>query len=205
MHNSVSKITLECKYMEYNQLRTVSFDIARGLKEMHSLGIAHRDISLQNILIHKENIGRPKYKIANLSSSKRIGLAKRCIHDIHHHIKDYSTSLCGCHGYMAPEVFLNKPYDHSADIWSFGVLLYILAFGAYPFSYDYYQQEVLLGICYIPNTRDVSMEFVHLLMACLKFDSRLRIGIDDLCGHPFYRAKFKTRNVLMEFYIMGDM
>ena len=51
-----------------NQLRTASFDIARGLKEMHSLGIAHRDIiSLQNILIHKENISRPKYKIANLS------------------------------------------------------------------------------------------------------------------------------------------
>ena len=47
LHNSVSKITLECKYMEYNQLRIVSFDIARELKEMHSLGIAHRYISFR--------------------------------------------------------------------------------------------------------------------------------------------------------------
>ena len=102
--------------MEYNQLRRIFFDIARGIKEMHSLGIAHRNISLQNILIHKENIGRPKYKIVNLSSSKRIGVAKRYIHDIHNNIKNYLTSLHESHGYMAPEIFLNKPYDHSPHI-----------------------------------------------------------------------------------------
>jgi serine/threonine protein kinase len=45
-----------------------------------------------------------------------------------------ATDVLGTLHYVAPEVLSNKPYDYSVDVWSLGVILFVLVTGCYPFD-----------------------------------------------------------------------
>ena len=87
----------------------------------HDLGIVHRDLKPENVLIDKEL--NNTLKIIDFGTSI---------------IVDKGTTLKTTHGtsyYIAPEV-LNKKYDEKCDVWSIGVILYILLSGKPPFDGD---------------------------------------------------------------------
>ena len=90
----------------------------------HSQGVTHRDIKLQNILLKKKvEIGDSNpYEIAV------IDWGCSCTFDRTKKLTEFIGTLI----YMAPEVFQRK-YDEKADIWSIGVLTYILLTGEPPF------------------------------------------------------------------------
>ena len=83
----------------------------KGLNFLHLKGVIHRDIKLENILLTKEE--KPVVKIADFS------LAEFYKH------KSLRTK-CGTPGFMAPEIFNNDVYDERVDIFSAGIILYIL-------------------------------------------------------------------------------
>ncbi|GIL83878.1 hypothetical protein Vretifemale_12596 [Volvox reticuliferus] len=91
----------------------------------HNRGIAHRDIKLENLLLHKyKNSKYPILKMCDFGLSKAVVLpgasAKSCV---------------GTVSYMAPEVMKNngRGYDAMmADVWSCGVVLYVMLYGAVP-------------------------------------------------------------------------
>ena len=86
--------------------------IARGVKFFHALGIAHRDLSLENILLHGDVC-----KVADFGLSAD---ATR-----------WHCEVVGKPYYMAPEVVAGVPYDATcADVWSLGVLLFVLLTGS---------------------------------------------------------------------------
>jgi len=51
----------------------------------------------------------------------------------------YLYPRCGTAGFVAPEILLNKPYDLSVDIYSLGIVLYILIAGRHPFKASTYE------------------------------------------------------------------
>lgn len=93
---------------------------------LRSRGIVHRDIKLENILVEVDawnNDGVPKIKLIDFGVATHFHLGK----------SKNLTEFTGSIHYMAPEVFYGS-YDHRCDIWSIGVVLFVLATNRFPFE-----------------------------------------------------------------------
>lgn len=95
--------------------------LATALFYLHSYGIAHRDIKPENVLLIDESEDSD-VKIVDFGLSKMVGPNENC------------TEPFGTLSYVAPEVLEQKPYDKSVDIWSLGVVSYLLLSGRLPFD-----------------------------------------------------------------------
>ena len=102
-------------------VRKIVWQIALGLKEIHSNGIVHRDIKHLNIFLSdlSEN---PKIKIGDFGLACKLG-EDECI-----------MKVAGTIGFMAPEVVKDEASDFQSDIWSLGVIIYALISSGVPFS-----------------------------------------------------------------------
>lgn len=106
------RIVEKAKYTEA-EARKVVVTLAKALKYCHGLGVVHRDLKPENLL-YASTDEDADIKIADF------GLAKL--------LKDDSTmqTACGTPGYVAPEILEGKQYGESVDMWSLGVIAYIL-------------------------------------------------------------------------------
>ena len=86
----------------------------------HTLGIVHRDLKPENILIDKEL--NNSLKVIDFGTSVQYEKDRELLNQVH-----------GTSYYIAPEV-LNKKYDERCDVWSIGVILFILLSGKPPFD-----------------------------------------------------------------------
>jgi serine/threonine-protein kinase SRK2 len=106
-----------------NDARYFFQQLVCGLEYLHSAGVTHRDIKLENTLIGGTRPGT-LIKICDFGYSKRPEVEQ-----------SQCKSIVGTPAYLAPEVLANKPYRGSAvDVWSAGVLLFVMLVGAYPFE-----------------------------------------------------------------------
>jgi calcium/calmodulin-dependent protein kinase I len=99
---------------------------------IHSKNVVHRDLKPENLLL-TSNDNDMDIKICDF------GLAKR-LSDV-----TDNESACGTPGYVAPEILSGKPYGCEVDIWSIGVITYILVCG-YPPFYDDDQKKLFKRI-----------------------------------------------------------
>ena len=108
-----------CKKDHYTErdARVVMHQLASAIATAHMRGVCHRDLKPENILLASQR-DDTTIKIADL------GFAK-----VTHGKNDLLTTPCGTPGYVAPEVISGKPYNASCDVWSLGVILYILLVG----------------------------------------------------------------------------
>ncbi|XP_018430994.1 PREDICTED: death-associated protein kinase 2-like [Nanorana parkeri] len=96
--------------------------ILKGVAYMHTRHIAHFDLKPENIMLLEKDVPHPKIKIIDF------GLAQK--------IDDGTVyqSLCGTPQYIAPEVINYEPLGPPTDMWSIGVITYILLSGMSPFQ-----------------------------------------------------------------------
>lgn len=98
--------------------------IVTAIDILHDINIAHRDIKLENIMYNPDT---EDLKIIDLAFGTRIkrSSGKLILHDV----------WCGTLYYTAPEIFMHEKYDSSKiDIWSLGIVLYVLLTGESPFD-----------------------------------------------------------------------
>lgn len=120
-----------------NQTRIWFRQIALAVQYLHTMDIVHRDIKCENILISKNFT----VKLADFSFSKFIKRSKRL---------NCNTYCCSV-PYAPPELLSLRPYDgKSSDVWSLGVVLYIMIYKKMPFNkHDIkrmYKQQVSIHI-----------------------------------------------------------
>ena len=143
--------------------------ILSGLRFLHRLGIAHRDLSLENVLV--------KDGICKISD---FGLA------IDTNLHPKSQEIVGKRFYMAPEVVQGDWYDpKAADIWSLGILLFILLTGSPLVTFHAFSQ---LGVEKVLEqwgfASSLEPETMDLLTKMLQMDPTKRWQVEELVQHP---------------------
>ncbi|XP_057238538.1 ribosomal protein S6 kinase alpha-1 [Malurus melanocephalus] len=152
-------------------------ELALGLDHLHSLGIIYRDLKPENILLDEEG----HIKLTDFGLSKEA---------IDHEKKAYS--FCGTVEYMAPEVVNRQGHSHSADWWSYGVLMFEMLTGSLPFQgKDRKDTMTLILKAKLGMPQFLSAEAQSLLRALFKRNPANRLGsgpdgAEEIKRHPFY-------------------
>ena len=127
------RITEKDHYTEL-EAREALKQVAEGLEYCHDRNIVHRDLKPENLLYSGVELnaeGAPLYPDKEeLLKLADFGLAK-ILND-----KTMLHTACGTPGYVAPEILMEIPYSCPVDMWSFGVIAYILLCGFPPFYDD---------------------------------------------------------------------
>lgn len=154
--------------------------IVGAVKYMHDIGVIHRDLKLGNIFLDGDmNVKIGDFGLAALLDSKT----------------DRKKTICGTPNYIAPEVLFGKDKGHSyeVDIWSIGIILYVMLFGKPPFQSKNVEAiyDRIKRIDYtFPENRTVSDEAKNLIMSLLTFDPEKRPSLDRIMEHPFFFGEF---------------
>jgi calcium/calmodulin-dependent protein kinase I len=157
--------------------------LSSALRHLHSIGIVHRDLKPEN-LVYKNKSEDSPIKITDFGLAKLIGKSSS---------SDLMTSSVGTLGYMAPEILMNKPYTAAVDLWSLGVIIYILLCGSPPF-YDNSYRELYSSItraqyCFPDHDwSSVSEDAKHVIFRLLTVDANDRMTLDELDQHPWMKG-----------------
>lgn len=153
--------------------------LMEALHVMHQNGLLHRDIKPENIVYATTNNDSP-LKLSDFGLSAKLPPNCTMIRD---------RNLCGTPTYIAPEVIRGHIYSPAADIWSAGVILYILLAGVQPF-YGRTHNEIFEKIKqgkwhFISKFESISAEAKDLVRKMLTHDLRQRITYEEFMQHPW--------------------
>jgi 5'-AMP-activated protein kinase catalytic alpha subunit len=198
---SKSKIYFAMEYVRGGELFT---RVARGrLKEdnarryfnqligavdfCHSRGVYHRDLKPENLLVDEH--GNLKVSDFGLSALRECQKQDGLLH-----------TTCGTPAYVAPEIINKKGYDGAkADIWSCGVILFVLLAGYLPF-HDANLMEMYRRISRgdVKYPQWFSSDLRRFMSKLLDPNPNTRITIEKLVEHPWFKKGYKPAVMLAQ-------
>uniref|UniRef100_A0A669E3Z2 non-specific serine/threonine protein kinase n=1 Tax=Oreochromis niloticus TaxID=8128 RepID=A0A669E3Z2_ORENI len=135
-------------------------NVLEALHYLHNCRIAHLDIKPENLLVSHTASGQPIVKLTDFGDAVQLNSA----HYVH--------PLLGSPEFASPELVLGEPVSLTSDLWSLGVVTYVLLSGASPFL-DESAEETCLNICrldfsfprdYFQGVSQAARDFVCLLL-----------------------------------------
>ncbi|XP_071232317.1 death-associated protein kinase 3-like isoform X1 [Salvelinus alpinus] len=164
--------------------------ILDGVHYLHSKCIAHFDLKPENIMLLDKNVPNPRIKLIDFGIAHQIKAGNEF------------KNIFGTPEFVAPEIVNYELLGLEADMWSIGVITYILLSGASPFLGET-KQETLTNISavnydfdeeYFSSTSELAKDFIRRLLVK---DPKKRMTIDDSLQHPWIKV-IKRRNVRQE-------
>lgn len=152
-----------------NELKVFIKNISECLAYIHDLGIVHRDIKPENILCDGDRLVLTDF-----------GLSKFVMFDFQ------LSETCGTLDYVAPEVIYKLGYGKESDIWSLGVICYLVYYGQLPFTGEndvetfdniYLKQPLFL------DTKNILAN--ELIAKMLDKNPKTRITAQEILSHKF--------------------
>lgn len=151
--------------------------LASAVRYCHQLGLAHRDLKLENILLSSRR--HPVLKLSDFGFVREAS-SHRLL-----------ATVCGTPGYMAPEMLRGEKYNGLAvDIWSLGVILYAMLYGQMPFDEET-EAATKLRIMHDDPVHYpwASPAAIDLLNRMLVKDPMARPSIDQVLASDYIRGK----------------
>ncbi|VDL64164.1 unnamed protein product [Hymenolepis diminuta] len=168
--NSSEFISISRYWLKLTNAAQIVFQIANAIYWLHSRNIAHRDLKPENLLFESD-APDATLKLTDFGFAKEIsGFLK--------------TPCFSCY-YVAPEVLSSAAYDQQCDMWSLGVITYILS-GGDNFSPGM-KDRIRTGCYTFPSDewKDVSDEAKDLINKLLIVEPRERLTIEGVMQHPW--------------------
>ncbi|PIN22880.1 Ca2+/calmodulin-dependent protein kinase, EF-Hand protein superfamily [Handroanthus impetiginosus] len=149
----------------------------------HRLGVAHRDIKPDNVLFDSQG----RLKLADFGSAEFFGVSEM-------------NGVVGTPYYVAPEVLRGSNYNEKVDVWSAGVILYIMLAGVPPFFGDgpaeTFEAVLRANLRFPPKIfRSVSAEAKDLLRKMICRDVSRRLSAEQILRHPWITSGGQTSSM----------
>ena len=190
------------------QMRPLAAQLVSGLRHMHSLGVCHADIKLENIMI---DAAGSTVKLIDYN----LGIVAEPQPPRHLPIFNYhAQGARGSKSYAAPEVLAGLPYDpRLADVWSLGASLFAMCAGFFPFDVataaDWRFTAVQAGqgqpnysttravfAFYARNADDtIPAGLIDLIDAMLTVSPQARLSLDAVAASPWLAPEAALMNV----------
>ncbi|XP_041850727.1 serine/threonine-protein kinase 33 isoform X2 [Melanotaenia boesemani] len=194
----LKKLLQKKKFFTEDETRYIISCLSDAVFYLHKRDIVHRDLKLQNILVKNsldEDGGRVDIKVADFGLSMKMGGVG---------IGKMMKKACGTLTYMAPEMMRGRGYSHWCDVWSIGVIMFMLLCGEPPFvsetKEDLLKKIMNKGVQFTqPAWAAVSDAAKHLLTCLLCADPAHRMS-----AHELLDSSWITGTQTLEFSSLTD-
>ena len=175
---------------------TIIHKMSTAVYYMHSFGVAHRDLKPENVLMTSEDEDSD-IRILDFGLSKILGPYEKCD-------EPYGTLT-----YCAPEIIVDEPYSKAVDLWSLGIMTYLMVSGKLPFNSED-ENEIARQVVYDepdfsrnPVWKNISDECKDFIKRLLNKDQNKRMKIKEALEHKWIKM-FDTNKFTESRKTNGD-
>ena len=169
----------------FKEIKELLMQLNNCFRIMHEKRLCHRDLKLDNILVKYDKDNKPIWKITDYGVSKQLASIS----------KNFSTKIGTLH-FMAPEILKEEPYKEKCDLWSLGIIIYVLHFKDYPYKgnteISMINEINELGQKALKSSGN--SKYDDLILNLLKVDPNQRIGWQEYFNHPFFNSSPLANN-----------
>ncbi|CRH01383.1 serine/threonine protein kinase KIN, putative [Plasmodium relictum] len=172
-------------YINENKARRILYQLINAIEYLHKMHVVHRDLKPENILLdYNNNVKLIDFGLSTIFSQNIL-----------------LTTSCGSPFYTSPEILLGNKYKaESTDVWSLGIILFLLLNHKLPFNHNDLNklfQKIIKGILHFESY--VSLNAKNLIQNMLNINFKKRYSLNDIKNHIWFTSHNLKINLINSY------